>query len=117
MNDQRRQLVSGLEPPYYTVVFTSLRAENSDDDASYGSVAARMSELVKDVPGFLGMDTAHVPGGVGITVSYFRDEDAIAAWQRNLEHQDAQRRGRDQWYRRYSVHVAKVERSYGFERE
>ncbi|WP_175410560.1 antibiotic biosynthesis monooxygenase [Streptomyces sp. TRM64462] len=104
-----------LEPPYYAVIFTSLRVDDPDDDG-YGTVAARMEELVKDVPGFLGIDSARTPGGLGITVGYFRDEESIAAWRGNLEHQDAQRRGREHWYERYSVHVAKVERSYRFER-
>ncbi|MFB9387780.1 antibiotic biosynthesis monooxygenase family protein [Streptomyces coeruleoprunus] len=106
-------LVGGLEPPYYTVVFTSVQTQELE---GYGEVAVRMGQLVKDVPGFLGLDSARTPGGVGITVAYFRDEEAIAAWRRNLEHQEAQRRGREQWYQRYSVHVGRVERSYGFER-
>ncbi|MBT2509799.1 antibiotic biosynthesis monooxygenase [Streptomyces sp. ISL-98] len=105
--------VAAHEPPYYTVVFTSVLTENPE---RYGETAARMNELVKDVPGFLGYESARAPGGLGITVGYFRDEEAIAAWQRNLEHQAAQKQGRAEWYQRYSVHVAKVERSYGFER-
>ncbi|GGT21937.1 antibiotic biosynthesis monooxygenase family protein [Streptomyces purpureus] len=107
-------LVRGLEPPYYTVVFTS---HLEGDAPGYAETADRMDELVKEVPGFLGQESARVPGGLGITVGYFRDEEAIAVWQRNLEHQAAQRRGRQEWYRRYSIHVAKVERSYDFERE
>ncbi|MER6995252.1 antibiotic biosynthesis monooxygenase [Streptomyces sp. NPDC000410] len=107
-------LVAGLEPPYYTVVFTSHLVENAD---GYGETAKRMAELVKQVPGFLGYESARTPGGLGITVGYFRDEEAIAAWRANLEHQGAQRHGRAEWYRRYSVHIGKVERSYDFERE
>ncbi|MGW2563098.1 antibiotic biosynthesis monooxygenase family protein [Streptomyces sp. NPDC001514] len=106
-------LVAGIDPPYYTVVFTSRLRE---DPSGYAETAARMQELVEQVPGFLGYESARTPGGLGITVGYFRDEEAIAAWRRNLEHQDAQRRGRAEWYERYSVHVGRVERSYGFER-
>lgn len=109
-------IVGGLEPPYYTVVFTSIQTEEAQQGDDYGGVAARTAELVEGVPGFLGVDFARTPGGVGITVGYFRDEEAIAAWRRDLEHQDAQRRGREHWYERYSVHVAKVERAYGFDR-
>ncbi|MFF8292764.1 antibiotic biosynthesis monooxygenase family protein [Streptomyces sp. NPDC016309] len=106
-------LVSGLEPPYYTVVFTSVRAS---DDQGYAETARRMEELVRDVPGFLGYESARTPGGLGITVGYFRDEEAIAAWRASEEHQAAMRRGRADWYERYAVHVGRVERSYGFER-
>lgn len=106
-------LVAGIEPPYYTVVFTSHLRPDPD---GYAETAGRMEELVEKVPGFLGYESARTPGGLGITVGYFRDEESIAAWQRNLEHQEAQRRGRAEWYERYSLHVGRVERSYGFER-
>ncbi|WP_369377620.1 antibiotic biosynthesis monooxygenase [Streptomyces sp. cg36] len=106
-------LVAGIEPPYYTVVFTSLR---TDVDHGYGETAGRMEELVREVPGFLGYESARTPGGIGITVGYFRDEEAIVDWRSRLEHQSAQRQGRERWYESYSVHVAKVERSYSFQR-
>ncbi|MGI5397913.1 antibiotic biosynthesis monooxygenase family protein [Streptomyces sp. CA-135486] len=105
--------VDAHEPPYCTVVFTSVLAERPD---GYAETAERMKELVQDVPGFLGYESARTPGGLGITVGYFRDEEAIAAWQRNLDHQAAQKRGRAEWYESYTVHVGRVERSYGFER-
>ncbi|MFF0062927.1 antibiotic biosynthesis monooxygenase family protein [Streptomyces sp. NPDC005279] len=106
--------VAAHDPPYYTVVFTSVQTERPE---GYGETAERMKKLVEEVPGFLGYETARTPGGLGITVGYFRDEEAIATWQRNLEHQAAQKRGRAEWYESYSVHVGKVERSYCFERD
>ncbi|MCX4824202.1 antibiotic biosynthesis monooxygenase [Streptomyces sp. NBC_01142] len=107
------ELVAGLEPPYCAVVFTSIETGELE---GYAETGERMEELVREVPGFLGYESARTPGGLGISVGYFRDEEAISAWQRNMEHQTAQRRGRAEWYERYSIHVAKVERSYGFER-
>jgi heme-degrading monooxygenase HmoA len=101
------------EPPYYAVVFTSLRTEGDND---YGEAAARMAELVKDQPGFLGMDSARSPGGPGITVSYFRDEESIRAWRQQAEHAAVRERGRAEWYENFTVHVAKVERAYAFDR-
>jgi heme-degrading monooxygenase HmoA len=106
--------VAAHEPPYYTVVFTSVQTERPE---GYGETAERMKGLVQEVPGFLGYESARTPGGLGISVGYFRDEESIAAWQRNLEHQAALKRGRAEWYESYSVHVGRVERSYGFERE
>ncbi|WP_461082876.1 antibiotic biosynthesis monooxygenase family protein [Streptomyces deserti] len=105
--------VPAQEPPYYAVVFTSVR---TDDDAGYGETAERMEELVREIPGFLGMDHARTPGGLSITVGYFRDAAAIEEWRGDAEHRTAQKRGREQWYERYTVHVAKVERSHGYER-
>ncbi len=75
-----------------------------------------MEDLVGDVPGFLGMDHAQTPGGLSITVGYFRDANALTQWRCNAEHRAAQKRGRAEWYESYTLHVARVERSHGFRR-
>ncbi|MGW6270279.1 antibiotic biosynthesis monooxygenase family protein [Streptomyces sp. NPDC055060] len=117
MSDQPVAPVPPFEPPYYTVVFTSLRTEPDDGhDDGYDETADLMDELVATVPGFLAVESARTPGGLGITVGYFRDADAIKQWRGRAEHRTAQRRGREEWYEKYAVHIAKVERSYGFER-
>ena len=100
------------EPPYYAVIFTSLRAEG---DNGYNATSDRIEELVRQQPGFLGMESAH--SGLGITVGYFRSLEDIAAWKKNVEHAEAQRRGRADWYTAYQVRIAKVERAYGFEKK
>ncbi|MER6563925.1 antibiotic biosynthesis monooxygenase [Streptomyces sp. NPDC001027] len=105
--------VEAYEPPYYVAVFTAVRTQ---DQSGYAETGARMEELVKDVPGYLGMDHAQTPGGLGITVGYFRDADALTRWRRDAEHLVAQERGRAEWYESYTLHVAKVERSHGFTR-
>ena len=102
-------------PPYYAVVFTSKRA--TDDGHAYGAVAQRMVDLGSRYDGFLGIESARGADGVGITVSYWRDEAAILAWRRDTEHEKAQRGGREAWYDAYEVRVARVERAYGFARE
>jgi heme-degrading monooxygenase HmoA len=112
--------VGAYEPPYYAVVFTSVKTEaavgENGGGGAYGETNERMEELVKEIPGYLGMDYAGSPGGLSITVGYFRDADAIEEWRSNAEHRAAQKRGRSEWYERYTLHVAKVERSYAFER-
>ncbi|MFF8833897.1 antibiotic biosynthesis monooxygenase family protein [Streptomyces sp. NPDC015130] len=108
------KLVAGLEPPYYTAVFTSLRPE---DPEGYAETSDRMEELVEKVPGYLGSESARNPGGIGITVAYFRDLEALDAWRLDSEHMAAKARGREQWYDSYSLHIGRVERSYSFERE
>ena len=103
------------EPPYYAVIFTSQRA--ADDGRAYGAMSGRMVDLGSRYDGFLGIESVRGPDGIGITVSYWRDEAAILAWKRDTEHQKAQQGGRAAWYERYEVRVAKVERAYGFARE
>ena len=101
------------EPPYYAVIFTSVRA--GEDDEAYGVTSARMMALAAEQPGFLGVESARE--AVGITVSYWADLESIRAWKREAEHLEAQRRGRQGWYARYRLRIARVERDYGFEIE
>lgn len=97
-------------PPYYAVVFTSQRSEV--DAAGYGATADRMVELAARQPGYLGVESVRGTDGLGITVSYWRDEAAILAWRRHAEHTLARERGRQQWYEHFELRVAKVERAY-----
>ena len=101
------------EPPYYAVIFTSLR---TDGDAGYGAMADRMNQLAAEQPGYLGVESVRGADGLGITVSYWESEEAIRAWKAISEHRIAQETGRREWYAEYEVRVAKVERSYGFNR-
>jgi heme-degrading monooxygenase HmoA len=101
------------EPPYFAVIFTSKRTAV---DEGYGAMADRMAELGSRYDGFLGLESARGADGVGITVSYWRDEAALLAWKRDAEHQQAQRAGQQSWYERYEVRVARVERAYAFAR-
>ena len=95
-------------PPYYAVIFTSVRTAG---DNGYGEVADRMVTLAEQQPGFLGIESAREE--VGITVSYWQDLDSIKQWKQNVEHLGAQKMGREQWYETFKVRIAKVERDYG----
>ena len=101
------------DPPYYAVIFTSTR---TSVDAGYGETADRMVALASSQPGFLGVESARGEDGLGITVSYWESEEAIAAWKRNAEHSVARGKGRTQWYDEFFTRVAKVERAYDFKR-
>jgi len=98
------------EPPYYAVIFTSLRTEG---DRGYEKMAERMIELASQQPGFLGVETVRGADGLGITVSYWTSENAIKNWKANAEHRVAQETGQKVWYADYRLRIAKVERAYG----
>jgi heme-degrading monooxygenase HmoA len=98
------------EPPYYAVIFTSLRTGVTE---GYADTADRMVELAHGQPGFLGVESARQ--GIGITVSYWASLEAIRHWKQDAEHRLAQRTGRAQWYESYTVRICKVERDYTFE--
>ena len=98
-------------PPYYAVIFTSLRTEG---DNGYGEMAERLEELAASQPGYLGIESAR--DSLGITVSYWDSLESIQSWKRNVEHRMAQRRGREIWYQSFKIRICKVEHDYGFER-
>lgn len=99
-------------PPYYVVIFTSVRTEG---DHGYVQMADRMVELARQQDGFLGVESAR--NEIGITVSYWRDQECIRKWRDHAEHAIAREKGRKEWYKSFKTRVAKVERDYGFESE
>ena len=96
-------------PPYYAVIFTTLR---TDVEEGYAGIAERMAELALQQPGFLGLES--VRNGLGITISYWESLEAIKNWKNNTEHLIAQQSGRDVFYTNYKTRIAKVERDYDF---
>jgi heme-degrading monooxygenase HmoA len=102
------------EPPYYAVVFTSLRT--AEDPEGYARAAAEMERLAARQPGYLGIESTRSPEGAGITVSYWKSIDAIRSWKNVAEHRVVQQAGREVWYLCYRIRVSRVERDYGWER-
>jgi heme-degrading monooxygenase HmoA len=99
------------KPPYYAVIFTSQR--NAEGTEAYAETADRMAELATRQPGYLGVETTRDAEGFGITVSYWRDEASILAWRNQVEHAVARKLGRTEWYAKFELRVARVERAYG----
>jgi heme-degrading monooxygenase HmoA len=96
-------------PPYYAVIFSSLRTNN---DNNYAETNAHMNQLALKQDGFLGMEDAS--SEISISISYWRDLEAIKTWKENLAHKDAQEKGRQLWYQQYKVRIAFVEHEYEF---
>lgn len=98
--------------PYYAVIFSSL--QRTGDLTDYAATAARMLELAAEQPGFLGVESARSEGGLGITVSYWRDKESILRWRQHAEHLLAQERGRTEWYAGFRLRIALVEQERAF---
>lgn len=99
------------KPPYYAVVFTSIRTEG---DFEYAEMADKMIDLAEKQEGFLGVESAR--NELGITVSYWESLDAIKKWKLHTEHMEAREKGRSMWYNAFKVRICKVEHEYGFEK-
>src|SRR5687768_15367853 len=96
-------------PPYYAVIFTSIR---TNGDNGYNEMAGKMAKLAASQPGFLGLESAR--NELGITVSYWQNLEAIKNWREHFEHTQARNKGRETWYAAFRVRICKVEREYGF---
>jgi len=96
-------------PPYYAVIFTS---KLSDNCIGYDEMAKKMTDLVKNQKGFLGMESARE--NIGITVSYWDSISSIKNWKNNIEHKQAQKLGKEKWYTTYKTRIVKIEHDYGF---
>lgn len=99
------------KPPYYAVIFTS---ERTNGDDGYSQMSLEVEKLVKNQPGFLGVESAR--NDLGITVSYWKDLESIRNWKENEYHIIARENGRKTWYKNFKVRIAKVERDYSFEK-
>ncbi len=100
------------KPPYYAVIFTSVRSEG---DQGYAQMAARMVELAEKQEGLLGVESAREE--IGITVSYWRDRESIERWKADAKHRIAQKYGKEKWYAAYRIRIARVEEEKRFEKK
>ena len=98
------------EPPYWAVIFSNLQ---TPDTEGYEAMAEAMQALASKQPGLLGIE--NVRDGLGITISYWSDLEAIAAWRNDLRHAAAQSQGRTRWYAQYKTRIARIERDYGYD--
>ena len=106
-------IVSTPKPPYFAVIFTSLKRSTDLDD--YGGTAQRMVELASQQPGYLGMEHVGDSAGAAITISYWSSLEAIQNWRDHGEHSQAQAKGREKWYEHYSLRICRVERDVEFQ--
>ncbi|KAI8819718.1 uncharacterized protein EV422DRAFT_534050 [Fimicolochytrium jonesii] len=109
---QQSHLASTPKPPYFAVIFTNILHAPSP---SYSLLATRMSTLAAQQPGYLGQEsTRNAETLLGITVSYWTDEESVRKWKGVAEHLAAQEVGRKEFYSVYKVRVAEVKRDYGW---
>lgn len=99
------------QPPYYAVIFTSTRSTLED---GYQFVENLLQEEVRKIEGFLGVESA-TNSEFGITISYWSSIESIKNWKNHQEHQTAQQKGRDLWYKDYTIRICKVEKEYTME--
>ncbi len=75
MNDSKNQENNEWPNRYFAAIFTTQRSQSGND--IYEIMASRMVALAQKQPGFLGLESVRSNDGIGITVSYWIDRDAI----------------------------------------
>ena len=81
----------------------------------YLDIAARLRPELEKIDGFISVERFESltrPGKI-LSLSFWRDEAAVARWRRHAEHRQAQRAGRGGIFRNYRLRVAAVIRDYG----
>jgi heme-degrading monooxygenase HmoA len=80
----------------------------------YLDIGASLRPRLDAIDGFLSVErfqSLSDPSKL-LSVSFFRDEQAVAAWRNVAEHGAAQARGRSALFRDYRIRVATVVRDY-----
>lgn len=81
----------------------------------YLDIAAALRPLLDEIDGFISIErfeSLSQPGKV-LSLSFWRDEVAVAAWRRFEPHRAAQEKGRETVFRDYRLRIASVVRDYG----
>lgn len=88
---------------------------NTDRKQEYFDIAARLRPLLEGIDGFLSIEcfeSLSQPGKI-LSLSFWRDDQAVEAWRRKEEHRAAQCAGRREVFADYRIRVASVLRDYG----
>ena len=99
------------EPPYYAVIFTTVKSENLE---GYAEMNARMFELAQKQKGYIGIESAKAE--IGLSVTYWETLEDIANWRNHAEHKLAQEKGYSTWYQAFATRICRVERDNFYEK-
>jgi heme-degrading monooxygenase HmoA len=85
-----------------------------ESQAEYLDQAAILRPLLAEMDGFISIErfqSLTTPGKV-LSLSFWRDEAAVANWRNQSEHRRAQAAGRDHIFTDYHLRIAEVRRDY-----
>ena len=95
------------------VIFEVEPADGKRD--AYLGIAADLRPLLDGIDGFVSVERFQSlanPQRV-LSLSFWRDEEAVRAWRNTEEHRQAQKAGRGGVFAGYRLRIARVVRDYG----
>lgn len=95
------------------VIFEVTPKENGK--AIYFEIAQALKNSLIKVDGFVSIERFQSLSSPEkfLSLSFWRDEISVKQWREHLEHQVAQKRGKEELFQHYRIRVANVLRDYG----
>lgn len=87
------------------------KAEIAEFDEEYSHSAEELRNLAMNQYNCQEFITS-CEGNQEIAISYWKSEDDIRKWHQNLEHIQAQKKGKAKWYKSWKVEVVEIKREY-----
>jgi heme-degrading monooxygenase HmoA len=86
-----------------------------DRREDYLDIAAKLRPMLQAIDGFISVERFEsiTEKGKMLSLSFFRDEEAVQAWRNIAEHRTAQAAGRSGVFKDYRLRIAGVIRDYG----
>ena len=87
---------------------------HADHRSDYFDLAADLRPLLQEIDGFISVERFEslTEKGKILSLSFWRDEDAVAHWRNLEQHRAAQAKGRGGIFRDYRLRIASVLRDY-----
>ena len=95
------------------VIFEVTMKDGKAED--YFEIAASLKPALESIDGFISVErfeSTTTPGKY-VSLSFWRDQAAVAAWRDQAEHGLAQARGKSEIFADFRIRVASVTRDYG----
>jgi heme-degrading monooxygenase HmoA len=96
----------------HVVIFEVVPHE--DKAHRYFDLAAKLRPELEKIEGFISVERFESLTNKGkfVSLSFWRDDEAVKRWRTHLEHQAAQQEGKQQVFKDFRIRVAEVVRDY-----
>ena len=96
----------------FAVIFEVEINENRTDE--YLKIASILKEQLVNQKGFISVERFQslIDEKKLLSLSYWEDEEAIFTWKKNIDHIEAQKKGREAIFKDYKINITEVKKSY-----
>jgi heme-degrading monooxygenase HmoA len=96
----------------YAVIFEV--EPKPDGKAEYLDIAAALRQDLEKMDGFISIERFQSLTNEGkiLSLSFWRDEEAVVGWRNQSKHQKAQAKGYNELFENYRLRIAEVQRDY-----